>query len=212
MKKFYFILFIIFIGLQSCGERAIIRYYYVLEIPNEQYNLNQDVTINKGICEILKAKITPAYNQQRIAVRRRSHEISYYHYHYWAINPAKNLTSLMEQQIQMSQIFAYSSSEVLKGIPDYQIALDVYKLEALDTDDSFNIQVEMRMELIEYGSKKTVVIHQFDKTKELENRDLNLFAAELSKIFQEESDNFISKIRSYFENNNPQFPEAEKSN
>jgi len=212
MKKFYLILFILIIGMQSCGERTLIRYYYILEIPIDQYNPNQEKTINQGICEILRARIIPAYNQQRIAVRRRSHEISYYHYHYWAMNPAENLTSLLEQQIQMSQIFAYSSSEILKGIPDYQIALDVYKLEALDTDDSFNIQVEMRMELTEYSNKKALLLHEFNKTRELENRDLNLFAAELSKIFQEETDIFISKIRSYFENNNSQVPEENQLN
>ena len=199
MKIIYFLLFIIIFGIQSCGERTLIRHYYILELPEEGYNNNQVKAKGKGTCEILGTSIPPAYDQQRIAVRRRSHEISYYQYHYWAMNPADNLTSLLEKQIQISQIFAYSSSRNLKGIPDYQIASDVYRLEVVDKDDIYYVRVEMRMELIEYNSGKTVLTHRFDRIKALENRDLNLFASELSIIFQEEIHDFLTKIRSYLE-------------
>jgi hypothetical protein len=62
------------------------------------------------------------------------------------------------------------------------------------------------MELIEYGETKTIVTHQFERTKELEERDLNLFAAELSIIFQEETQHFIAKVRSYFNENSQLTP------
>ena len=200
MKVIFFFLFIILIGLQSCGERTLIRHYYILDFPEKNYQSSQDTLLGEGICEILRTKIPPAYDQQRIAVRRRSHEISYYQYHYWAMNPADNLTALMEQQIQKSQIFTFSSSGILKGIPDYQIALDTYKLEVLDQNEIYSVSVDMRMDLIDYNSSKSLVVHRFDRTKELENRDLNLFASELSNIFQEETNTFIAKIRTYIEN------------
>ncbi len=209
MKIIYLLLLLVIFGLQSCGERTLIRHYYILELPEENRISNQDTLRSEGICEILRARIPPAYDQQRIAVRRRSHEISYYQYHYWAMNPAENLTSLMEQQIQLSQIFAYSSSEILKGVPDFQIGTDVYKLEVVDSDDHFYIRLEIRMELIDYITGKMVLSHSFDRTKTLENRDLNLFASELSIILQEETHNFITKIRSYFAKNNLLIPAEE---
>jgi len=197
-------LFITLIGLQSCGERTLIRHYYVLEMPEENFKPKQDTLASEGVCEILRVRIPPAYDQLRIAVRKRSHEISFYQYHYWAMNPADNLTSLLEKEIQHSNIFAYAGSENLKKIPDFQIATTVYKLEVIDTDDEFNVHLEMRMELIDYKSGKTVLNHQFERTKALENRDLNLFASELSIIFHEESHQFIIKINEYLENKNLQ--------
>jgi ABC-type uncharacterized transport system auxiliary subunit len=184
----------------------LIRHYYILELPEESYQSNQDTLPGKGVCEILRAKIPPAYDQQRIAVRRRSHEISYYQYHYWAMNPAENLTALLEQQIQKSHIFSHSSSGILNRIPDYQITLDVYKLEVLDQDDIYSAGLEMRMELIDYRSGQSLLTHRFERTKALKNRDLNLFASELSIIFQEETQNFIIKVRSYFEKSNLRVP------
>jgi ABC-type uncharacterized transport system auxiliary subunit len=200
--KLLILAFLIFIiGFQSCGERALIRHYYVMELPAKGDFENLSSVSVEGLCEILDTNIPPAYSQTRIAVRKKSHEISYYQYHYWAMNPSENLTSLLEHQLQMSQIFTSSKSGFLKQIPDYQISAQVYKLEALDNGDVFYAHLEMRMELIEYEGTKTVVTHQFERTKDLQNRDLNLFAAELSIIFQEEVHNFIKKIRAYFDNN-----------
>jgi hypothetical protein len=69
----------------------------------------------------------------------------------------------------------------------------------------------MDLELIDYKSEKVIVTHRFDRIRILENRDLNLFASALSEIFQEEVDQFITKIGSYFGHPTRQIP-AEKSN
>jgi ABC-type uncharacterized transport system auxiliary subunit len=200
IKILYFFLFLMLFELYSCGERTLIRHYYILDVPEEKYESEQDSLNSEGICEILRVRIPPAYDQLRIAVRRRSHEISYYQYNYWAMNPADNLTSLLERQIQHSHIFNYSSSKNLKQIPNFQISTEVYRLEAEDIDDDFYVHLEMRMDLIEYNTGKKVLNHQFEKTAALESRDLNLFASELSHIYFEESKKFIKKIRAYLEN------------
>jgi ABC-type uncharacterized transport system auxiliary subunit len=208
MKTIYLFLILILIGMQSCGERTLIRHYYILELPDTGYIGNQDTMQGEWICEILKTRIPPAYDQQRIANRKRSNEISYYQYHYWAMNPAENLTSLIEQQIKLSQIFAYSSRENLQGVPDYQIVSDVYRLEVEDNDDLFYLRMEMQLELIDYKKGNMVIAHKFDRTQELASRDLNLFASELSIIFQEEMHIFMGKIRSYLARTNSQTPSA----
>jgi len=192
------------VGGQSCGERTLIRHYYILEAQEDSLQVFQDSSNSGGICEILRVRVPPAYDQQRIAVRRRSHEISYYQYHYWAMNPADNLTGLLEKEIRRSQIFTFASSGNLNMVPDYQISSQVYKLEVEDINDQFQVSLEMRMEFIEYSSGNSVLMHRFERKKALEDRDLNLFASELSQIFQEETSQFILKITSYFENINHQ--------
>ena len=201
MKILYLFFVIVILGFQSCGERTIIRHYYIIESPEINNLTEQDTTHGEGICEVLRVRIPPAYDQQRIAVRQRSNEINYYQHNYWAMNPSENLTSLLEQQVKISRLFAFLSSEYLKGIPDYQIASDVYRIEVLDKDDVYSIQLEMRLELIDYRSEKVVVIHNFNRTKALESRDLNLFASGLGIIFQEEMAKFITKMKSYLEIN-----------
>jgi ABC-type uncharacterized transport system auxiliary subunit len=182
----------------------LIRHYYVLETTGDSLAFFEDAIQIRGACEILRIQIPPAYDQQRIAVRRRSHEISYYQYHYWAMNPADNLTSLLEKEIRRSKIFTFASSGNLNVLPDYQISSQVYKIEVEDINDLFQVSLDMQMEFIEYSSGNTVLIHRFERKKSLEERDLNLFAAELSQIFQEETSQFILKIASYRNSINPE--------
>ena len=206
MKPYIYILISLIVGVYSCGERALVRHYYILELPAKgDYNALPE-TLGEGVCEILDTKVPPAYAQKRIAVRKKSHEISYYQYHFWAVDPSENLTSLLENQIEMSKIFASSKSGLLKQIPDYQVISQVFKLEALDNGGIFYAHLEMGMELIEYEETRTVVRHKFERTKELSERDLNLFASELSIIIQEETQHFITKIRTYFKDNSQPAP------
>jgi ABC-type uncharacterized transport system auxiliary subunit len=146
----------------------------------------------------------PAYNQQRIAVRRRSHEISYYQHHYWAMNPADNLTSMIEKVIQESNIFSSASSGNLTNVPDFQISSNIFKLEVKDITDTFQVHLDMRFELIDYVNGKAVLTHQFERSTALEDRDLNLFASEISRIFYEETEQFVNKMSSYLKNRNLQ--------
>jgi ABC-type uncharacterized transport system auxiliary subunit len=87
MKKKYYALLLTILILQACSEKVLIRRYYVLEFP-----VWTDTTQIKSeartavTCEILTVQVPPAYAQHRIAVRKRSHEISYYQYNYWAID------------------------------------------------------------------------------------------------------------------------------
>ena len=206
MKTTLFTLCILFFGMQSCGERTLIRYYYILELPANGDYFAETMASDSGICEIMNTEIPPAFAQLRIAVRKKSNEISYYQYSYWAMNPSDNLTFLLAQQVDMSKIFAHSQSGLLKKIPDFQIKSYVYNLEVLDNSDSYYAHLQMKMELIDYANQALLVTHTFDRTKALEERDLNLFASELSVIFQEEVSRFISKMQTYFEKKNAPLP------
>ena len=112
------------------------------------------------------------------------------------------LKIFLEKQIQGSHIFTTASSGNLKKIPDFQVSSNVYKLEVEDINNQFRVCLQMQLELIDYFNGKSVLDHKFDRSKALGNRDLNLFASELSSILQEEASYFISKIRSYLKNRN----------
>ena len=184
--------------LTACSEKSMLRRYYVLEFPVPADTLQEDSRQLKGVCEILRVNVPPAYGQHRIAVRKQSHEIRYYQYHYWAVDPAQNLTVLLDDKIRQQRLFEHSASGNLKKVPNYQISTNVFKLEALDDDDNFYAHLQMKITLFDYASQTDLVSHQFDRTEELEERDLNLLASALSRIYLQEIDQFTVKIRTYF--------------
>jgi ABC-type uncharacterized transport system auxiliary subunit len=195
MKNIIFLLSVFFCVFPSCGERTIIRHYYLLELPEKSDDAVASAIPDSGVCEILDTEIPPAFAQLRIAVRMKSNEISYYQYNYWAMSPSDNLTFLLAQQVELARLFSRSQSGFLKKLPDYQIKSYVNNLEVLDDGDDYHAHLQMKMDLIDFQRQIVLVTHTFDRTQLLEERDLNLFASQISMIFQEEVNQFISKMR-----------------
>jgi ABC-type uncharacterized transport system auxiliary subunit len=199
MKTVLYAVFLLILGSQSCGERTLIRHYYILEEAGRENYYADSTTLTNAVCEILDTEVPPAYAQLRIAIRKKSNEINYYQYNYWAMNPSDNLTFMLERQVRRARLFARVQSGLLKKTPDFQIRSNVYNLEVLDSEDTYYAHLQMDLELLEYDTGKILLSYSFDKTEPLEERTLNLFASQLSGIFQEETEHFIKKIRTYLE-------------
>jgi ABC-type uncharacterized transport system auxiliary subunit len=159
-----------------------------------------DRPLTSQICEIATVKMPPAYAQHRIAVRKRSHEISYYQYHHWAMAPEEILSNLIEKRVQSANIFTSVSRFMWEIIPDFQINSSVYQIEAIDKDDRLHAHLNMRLDLISQDKNIMAVTHQFDKMVPLNEHDLNLFARTLSSILQDEISIFAEKMKMYFQN------------
>jgi ABC-type uncharacterized transport system auxiliary subunit len=183
---------------QACSKKVITRRYYVLDSPSTADSLMNIEPLTNAICEILPVSVPPAYAQHRIAVRKRSHEITYYQYHHWAISPSTILTNLLEGQLRSASIFMRIATSPWRELPDYQVSTTVYRIEAYEEEDDFYARFDMRLELVENQNKKIVSSHQFSRSVFLEERDLNLLASTLSSIFYEEVSIFSDKIKIFF--------------
>ena len=174
------------------------RKYYILDFPIDPDTLNAKTSLTTYVCEINTVKMPPAYGQHRIAVRQRSHEISYYQYHHWAMAPSEILTNLIEKKIQSTHIFISASRYMWEVIPDYQINTSIYQIEVMERDDQFFAHLNMRLNLNDRAANVIAVTHQFDRMEFLEERDLNLYATSISNILQEELNVFTEMIKNYF--------------
>jgi ABC-type uncharacterized transport system auxiliary subunit len=196
MKKKSLLIMLIFTFLfHSCSKKVITRNYYVLEFPDQTDSVQMGQPLVNASCEIFAVNIPPAFSQARIAVRKRSHEISYYQNHLWAVSPGDLIGQLIEGHIQKENIFSKASQSIWKDVPVYRIQTDVMLIEALDIDDELYAHLKMRINLFNRSENMTIVSHQFDRQELLEERDINLLAETLSRILLEELQIFTTKIR-----------------
>jgi ABC-type uncharacterized transport system auxiliary subunit len=198
MIKKILLLLAIFLLIESCGKRVITRKYYILEVPTAIDTLAQKEPISTSVCEVISVKMPPAYGQHRIAVRKRSHEISYYQYHHWAMDPGEIITALIEKNVHAASIFSQTSRFIWKVIPEFQIISAVHQLEAIDREDKFYAHLKMDLQLFDSKNKKVIATHEFDRKDPLSERDINLLAVRLSEILQQELSIFVEKMRHYF--------------
>lgn len=196
MKKYFLVILLLSIILiQSCSKKVITRNYYVLEFPAQNEEIQRSKPLVNESCEIFAVNIPPAFSQSRIAVRTRSHEISYYQNHLWAVAPGDLIVQLIESFMQKQYIFTKASQTIWKEVPIYRIYPYVQQIEAMDIDDELYAHLKMKIDLFNSSDNSIVVSHQFERKEMLEERDINFLAESLSEILQEELLDFSDKIK-----------------
>ncbi len=197
MKKLAgFLILILFIS--NCTKNVTSPRYYILEFDTLPYK-DSTITLVKDVCEILPTQVSEVYAQHRIALRKRSHEINYYHYHKWAESPDVNIRRLIQKKLSSDALFARVSEEVWNLIPRYQLNSYVRHLEAIEGEDDLIAHFGLKLELYDKEKRQVVVVHEFNHNKVLEEWDLNLMALAMSEILLDELNSFSAKIKTHLE-------------
>lgn len=186
--------------LIGCARRTIIREYYVLELPPaaDSTEYSRPALVD-GACNLLPIQVAAAYDQTRIAVRTASHQLNYYVYHEWAVNPGTAFTELAEDFLRRRHLFAEISTQIVFTAPAYRISGTVYHLEAMEEKGRLLAHLSAELRLMDNQAGKMAVQHSFDRTVRLPRKNINSLAANLSEIFQNELTTFAGKMRRYLE-------------
>lgn len=200
MNKFIVFL-VIFLFIGNCARNITSPRYYVLEFETLPHN-DSTKSVCNDVAEILPTQVSEAYSQQRIALRKRSHEINYYRNHKWAEGLDLSISRLIQKKLISDALFARVSNEVWNIAPRYQITCNVVHLEAVEGEDDLFAHINMKMELYDKEKRQIAVIHEFDHNQILEEWDLNDMALAMSEILRNELNTFSLKIRNYLEEQN----------
>jgi cholesterol transport system auxiliary component len=203
MKKVFY-LFIAVVLFSACAKTVTTPKYYVMDFPVKTFDNKTVETISRDVCEILPVQVTEVYSQHRIALRKRSHEINYYRYHQWAESPDLNIQRLIQKKLSSDALFARISDRIWSVAPRYQLSAYINQLEAVEGDDSLMAHISLKLELFDRIKKQVVVVHTFDKTRPLDEWDMNMFALKMSEILKRDLERFSNKIRIYLVNENLQ--------
>jgi ABC-type uncharacterized transport system auxiliary subunit len=182
--------------LYGCSRTINTVTYYMLDFPVELRNENEEPVSNE-VCEVLPVQIAEVYSQQRIALRKRSHEIIYYHYHQWAENPDVNIGRLVQKMLNSTELFNRVSDRVWNISPRYQLTIAINSLEVIEGEDSLFAHIDMDLELLDREKNKIAVVYGFDHRIGLEEWDLNDVSLVLSEQLRNELNTFAYKIRVY---------------
>jgi len=189
----------------GCGKRVIIRRYYLLENP--RLTASMDLAIAEPLpfnVDVRDFQVGKAFDQTRIAARSGSNELDYYFYHHWAVRPSMALADMAHELVDHAGVFQHCTRGYSYR-PDFIVTGHVMRLERLlrDAGDD-DAHLAIVFELIDVASEQQVVRHEFDRTTRL-NRDksMNGFASAVSQMVSEETELFIEKIVTHFEQKQP---------
>lgn len=152
-------------------------------------------------CEIVPVQIYPAYATQQIAKKNKTHEITYYRYHHWAVRPEEALNLMIEDHLNRTALFQRVSRRYWRINPAYKLETTVYQIEIQQQNKIYQAHIAMRFDLYRIVSDELLVSHEADRLEDLERRDINLFAQSVGRIFHEELNVFAKKITEQIQTN-----------
>ncbi len=179
----------------SCAQKEIIKHYFILgEDSVNQDSLHFAAPLPFAV-QVSAINITPAYNQTRIALRSKSHELRYYYYNLWAERPSQAIRFFIFNRLKQSNLFDICLSEIGVLTPDYTLGGYVEQLERVALPDNYSAHLKMRLELIDVKTNRIIAGRRIDRSMPLEeNSPMNNFAAAISKILLEETNVFFGEI------------------
>lgn len=179
----------------SCAQKQIVKHYFILGEDSAYRDSLKFMPPLPFAVQVSGISISPAYNQTRIALRSKSHELRYYYYNLWAERPSQAMRFFIFNRLKQSNLFKRCISEIGSQTPDYMLNGYVEQLERLDLPGHYSAHIKMRMELVGVKTNQTVAVRRIDRSLPLrENSPMNDFAAAISKILLEETNAFFSEI------------------
>ncbi|MBN1894224.1 membrane integrity-associated transporter subunit PqiC [bacterium] len=178
----------------GCAPKAVVRRYYLLEapaLPDSSAFCSEPLPVAAAFEDI---RVAQAFDQERIALRSGSYELSYYYYHHWAVRPSDALSDAVFHIIRNANLFKrldHSAAADCRFI----LTGELIRMERISEGkwDSAHLSGEFR--LLDKEDRATLLVHPFDRQVVLEpRRDMNAFADAVNRIVGEETIAFIMKI------------------
>ncbi len=177
------------------SEKKIVRKYYTIEIPADQIPVPVDsISVINGNCEIDDVEVNLVYQRNQIVNRTSSHEVSYYIYHQWAIRPSDAIKEMIQEYLGSSGIFQSISTRYSRSIPDYRYWTSINNLELIEMNKSSLAHLNLEFRLIDNSNDQVILSHKADRVNPLKQKDINIFAIEVSNIICEELSIFSTMI------------------
>lgn len=192
--NFFSVLILVFI-LVGCSSKSMVRKYYLIEIPAQEDTLSlQEISRSDAICEVREIEVNKAFAGNEIALRSRSHEISYYAYHQWAVKPGDVLREILTNQLENRKIFSEVSTRFWGVNPDYSLRSRIRRLEIAEEKERLSAHLDIEFLLYDNNAEQVVVIHKADRYVPLKKKSVNLFAAQISTMLNQEINTLIRKM------------------
>lgn len=178
---------------------------YVLEYPEESADEIPDLNLTSGkSCKVSFVEIHPAFGTYKIAIRESSHEIRYFSYNQWAVRPDQSLSLMLTDFFRKSNLFEKLIPPKEKGAADYTIETYIPRLDVVRDGKNYKAHIETEFRLINNRLGKTVLEKRSVNINELDKRSLNLFSAEISRVFIRELHNFALGIADELSESDPE--------
>ena len=198
MKNRLIISALLLLIISGCGGgKAVVSRYYLLEYPRLTtlgLLAEDSLSVLGGSCFIAPVEVHPAFATHQIVVRESTNQINYCSFHEWAVRPSQSLTVFITDFFTDTGMFSSINSGRVALGNDFLLETYVSKLEVMRSKQQLLAHVELTFTLRYMRNNTVIARHHASEIKMLEEKNLNQFAAAVSRIVVEQLRIFARQI------------------
>ncbi|NLB63435.1 MAG: hypothetical protein GX801_04930 [Fibrobacter sp.] len=197
-NKIKWILIIVLLG--ACAKTNVTKYYMLDYVPEPTPE-----RLAKGAwpvsVRIREFAIAEAYRRNQMVYRQSAHELRFYNYELWAVNPEYLVSDMIYKHIRDVKLFRELTRSVGAEESDYVLRGEITALEEYDSETHWYAHIALSMQLQETQSQSVVWARTWDYRKKVAQQEPVYVVRELSTLLEKIVDEAIADLDSLMESN-----------
>ncbi len=182
-------------GLSGCfmGRNTETKFYlldYVPTPPKER--------LDKGyypyVLRVKDPTIAEAYGRAQIVYRQNAHQMQFYGYHLWAVDPERMVGDLLVKHLRAARLFQNVTRSVENYQPDYVMNCEVQAIEEYDYQDQWFAHLAVEYSLEEGKTGQVVWKKNFDLRHKVAQQEPVYVVRELSALLESIHTRVVSEL------------------
>jgi ABC-type uncharacterized transport system auxiliary subunit len=181
--------------LSGCfmGRSTETKFYLLDYIPTPPKE-----RLDKGFYPyVLRVKdptIAEAYGRSQIVYRQNAHQMQFYSYHLWAVDPERMVGDLLVKHLRAARLFQNVSRAVEEFQPDYVLSCEVQAIEEYDFQDQWFAHLAVEYRLENQKSGQLVWKKSFDLRHKVAQQEPVYVVRELSALLESIHGHVVSEL------------------
>ena len=183
---------LILILLQGCGSSPVRRYY--------QLHLEAGESLPKigKILLVEAVEVDKAYNDYQLVYRLSPYELNYYSYEFWIKKPGLMMQDAIVDYLSKSDSFKRVITKFSEGDPGLLLKAKINKIEEYDGKGAWFAHLNMEIIIKTFKTREKILVHNFDRKKQLSEKKVGKVPIALSMILEEELANVVKQLSEKF--------------
>lgn len=129
------------------GQTTQTKYYLLDYIPTPTKE-----RLDKGfypfVLRVKDVAIHETYRRAQIVYRQNAHQMQFYSYHLWAVDPERMVGDLLVKHLRAAKLFQNITRSIEAYEPDFSLSAEIQAIEEYDYQDQWfaHLAIEYRLE------------------------------------------------------------------
>lgn len=182
--------------LLSCGflSRPPVNNYYLLDyLPTPQLD-RKDKQPYPYEVRVKDFEIAEAFRRRQIIYRQSAHQMQFYDYHRWAVDPEFMVGELLVKHLKASKLFANVLRSFQNFVPTFVLSGKVLALEEFDSREQWFAHLAVEYKLEDTQTNKIIWSRTYDLRKTVAQQEPVYVVRELSSLLEFVHDKVIESL------------------